>query len=362
MERLNKYYDISLNHTDIENLIIESNIESKKITSKYELDSTEKTVCWLAGISAGLVDAFLVTNYKNLSTENITKLNGHLKDSGKINHIVDNRIKNLFSSSEISNLEKKFKVPYDASTNKHLKDFVSGLNPKTHRAQSLGHDPILGFYYGVRDILNGEFTAVDNAGDIIGQKIADNGMGLFEAICVQFGHLCSDISTSAGLPFPFMSQLLRLKGGNIEGFTYNRLIKNMYAKGYSFNHLLTMSVPALIIEVVTRLSYFIISLNKGMSFLEAIPVNKIKLDNMLFNSYLIASGCNGIKLIATNGNIFAFNPVLWGKMIQYGTIQLKRYFSDEKEKERHKYVFDLYERQGRNIDKVIEENLNLYIN
>lgn len=362
---LDKYYDISLNEKDINELNKTQLEKSKKVTSQYELDDIEKIICWITGLSAGLVDAFFVTNYKNLNTENVTKIkdNLHLKDTGKINEAVDNRIKNLFSQEKISELEQKFKVPYDASTSKNLSEYVGGLNPKTHRIQSLGHDPILGFYYGVRDILRGQFTAIDNAGDIITQSITGNdaiGMNLFKAIALQFGHLCSDISTPAGLPIPFMSQLMRLKGGDVEGLSFNRLIKNMYAKGYNFNHLLSMSVPALIIEVLTRLSYFIYSLSKGLSFKESIPINKVKLDKLLFNSYLIASGCNGVKMIATNGNIFAFNPVLWSGTLKYGFTEFKRYLKNEMEIERHKYVIEIYKQRESELDLEIEENIRYY--
>ncbi|MCG8796680.1 hypothetical protein [Tenacibaculum finnmarkense] len=363
MDELDKYYDISLNENEINKLIKNQDKLSQKITSKYELDNIEKTICWISGLSAGLVDAFLVTNYKNLNTDNITKLNGKLNQSGKINEIVDNRIKNIFSAKEINELEGRFKVPYDASTSVGLDKYILGLNPRTHRIQSLGHDPILGFYYGVRDILNGEFTAIDNAGDVIKQVVSGqttSGMNIFKAIATQFGHLCSDISTPAGLPIPFMSQLLKLKGGDIEGFSYNRLIKNMYAKGYNFNHLLTMAVPALIIEIVTRLSYFIYSLSKGMSFKESIPINKVKLDKMLFNSYLIATGCNGVKLIATHGNIFAFNPTLWVGTLRYGFSEFKRYLSNEKEVERNKYVINIYKNQEEELNKMIEKNIQMY--
>lgn len=368
-EGLDKYYDISLNDNEINELWNKNVTDSKKITSEYELDNLEKTICWIAGLGAGAVDAFLVTNYQKLDTSNVTKLNvNSLKESGKINDVVDQRIKNLFTPEQIKNLENKFKVPYDAATNTrngvrtHAFD-VLGLNPKTHRIQSFGHDPILGFYYGVKDILRGEFTAVDNAGEVINQSVNSNstiGMNLFEAIATQFGHLCSDISTPAGLPVPFMSQLLKLKGGNIEGYSYNRLVKNMYAKGYNFNHLLAMSVPALIIEVAIRLSYFIISLANGKSFSESIPINKPKLDKMLFNAYLIASGCNGVKIIATNGNIFAFNPVLWTGTLRYGFSEFQRYLTCEKENKRHQYVIDIYNKRSEELDESIANDLEFY--
>lgn len=360
-EVIKSYYDISLSAEDIKEISKKHKELSSEAMSNYKLDKAEKLICWVTGLVAGIVDAFFVTNYKNLDTSNISKLNSSsLKDSGYINGKVDNRIRNLFSPEKISNLENKFKVPYDASTSIGLDEYVLGLNPRTHRLQSLGHDPIMGFYYGVRDILNGQFTAVDNAGQVIIQSVSSfdsAGINIFKAIAIQIGHLLSDISTPAGLPFPFMSQLLKIKGGNIEGFSYNRLIKNMYAKGYNFNHLLSLSVPALIIEVSNRLSYFIYSLSQGKSFKESIPFNKPKLDKMLFTSYLISVGCNSIKIIATRGNIFAINPTLWIGTLKCGLVELKRYLTDEKEKKRHAYVLDKYNQNIAELDELIEAEL-----
>jgi hypothetical protein len=361
---LDSYYNLSLSSDDYSDILKKQRVYSNEIIKEYELDNIEKIICWISGLSAGAVDAFFVTNYKNLDTDNITKVNcKSLKDSGSVNKSVDNRIKNLFSSEKISELESKFRVPYDPSTSKGLDEYVLGLNPRTHRVQSLGHDPILGFYYGVKDILKGQFTAVDNAGRVISQNVSgfdSKGINIFKAIAIQFGHLCSDISTPAGLPMPFMGQIMRLEGGDIEGFSYNRLVKNMYAKGYNFNHLLAMSVPALLIEISIRLSFFIYSMVQGKSFMEALPINKPKLDKMLFNAYLISVGCNSVKIIATNGNIFAFNPTLWMGALRYGMSDFKRSIANEKEKKRHNYIIEIYEKNINEIDESIARELKFY--
>lgn len=362
---LDSLYNLSSTKEDLEQNWKHNQDLSKVITSKYELDNIDKTICWVAGILAGLTDAFFVTDIRNLSKVNKTKLLNdsdsiHLNKSGTINSWIDDRIKNLYSSEKVSELEKCFKVPYDASIDKD----VLGLNPKTHRLQSFGHDPILGFYYGVKDILMGTFTAVDNNGDVITKVVEgfDNaGIDLFKAIAIQFGHLKSDITTPAGLPMPFMSQLMKIKGNSdINGFTYNRLFKNMYLKGYNFNHLISMGIPALIIEVIVRISYLGRQLCNGESFTQAIPINKPKLDKMLFYSYLIASGCNGVKIIASNGNVFAFNPVLWGMTLRYGISEFKRYIKNEKEKKRHEYVISIYNQHINELNLQIEQDLDFY--
>lgn len=366
---LDSLYDISITDSDYATAWENAQKLSKVITEEYELDKTEQTIVYITGIIAGAVDAFFVTDVrilKNSSGLTIRDTEGksiHLKDSGQINKLVDKRIKNIYTPQQIKELESKYWVPYDPSTSKNLSSPIEGLSPKTHRITSLGHDPLLGFYYGVRDILNGNFTAINNAGEVIIQ----NRVGvikpytIFEAIAIQFGHLCSDIGTSAGLPIPFMSQLMKLNGhSSVNGLSYPMLVKSMYLKGYNLNHLVSMAIPAMIIEICIRMAYFIYSLSKGKSFLEALPINSPKIDRMLFRSYLIASACNGVKIAATGGNIFAVNPTLYTMMLRYGAAEAKRWFTNEIERKRHDYVFSLLENEQKALDNEIEIALNYY--
>lgn len=365
---LDSLYDISLSENEINSFLDENIKDSKVITSKYELDKFEQYIVYLTGIIAGAVDAFFVTDVNILkNSKGITiRKDGksiHLNESGEINKFVDKRIKNIYSPSEIKQLENKYWVPYDPSTSKGLEIPIEGLSPKTHRISSLGHDPVLGFYYGVKDILNGTFTAINNNGDIITQQRVGiiEPYTIFEAISIQFGHLCSDISTSASLPIPFMSQLMRLKGNtDVNGLSYPMLIKSMYLKGYNLNHFIAMGVPSMIIEIIIRTSYFVYSLSQGKSFKESLPFNSPKLERMLFRSYAIASACNGIKIYASGGNIFAFNPTLYGQMIKYGFGELKRWFTNEAELKRHQYVYELYNKQSQEIDDEINLLLEFY--
>ena len=57
-------------------------------------------------------------------------------------------------------LEKRCKVPYDQkfAVVGDEAQYIAGMGGKTHRLQSLGHDPVLGFVFGVLDILRGTIT------------------------------------------------------------------------------------------------------------------------------------------------------------------------------------------------------------
>lgn len=345
---LDKYYDISLNQKDIEQLNLNQLNNSKKITTQYELSSVEKTICWVAGLTAGVMDAFLLKAPKS---------------GGFLNEGSNNFFKNIFSKEQIAKLERDNWVPYDAANSANLDTEISGLFTKSHRFQSLGHDPILGFFYGVRDILTNSFTCYNQSGKLIKQTIGRSNldMNIFEAIIRQIGHLKSDISTPAGLPIPFMPLLQSIQVGDINGKTIGEVSRLMYVKGYNLNHLAAMAIPAITIELLVRSFYLIYNLNDKKSLTESLPFNKSKIDKMLFNSYLIATGCNSAKLIAQQGNIFAFNPTLWGGTIKYGYSEFKKYLKNEKEIERHKYIIDIYKENEIELDKSIEENIKYYL-
>lgn len=68
-----------------------------------------------------------------------------------------------FPEEEMSKLanSKISKVPYDAQDNRNTAKYVEGLSAYYHRMLQLGHDPILGFVFGVLDILNGTMSTID---------------------------------------------------------------------------------------------------------------------------------------------------------------------------------------------------------
>lgn len=93
---------------------------------------------------------------------------------------------------------------------------IPGMTGKSHRVQSLGHDPVLGFVFGVLDILRGTVTGfsydhLTGAHGIIEGEVYSPlpaaGMDeqiirLVEAILKHIGHLISDVATPMGLPAP----------------------------------------------------------------------------------------------------------------------------------------------------------------
>lgn len=110
-EALNSLYNFSLTTSERENAWTKNQLDSQKILSEYELDSIEQTIVWAAGILAGVVDAFFVTDVRRLDRNNKMMIRNkegksiHLNESGKINNWIDKRIKNFYSPEQISQLE-----------------------------------------------------------------------------------------------------------------------------------------------------------------------------------------------------------------------------------------------------------------
>ncbi len=110
-------------------------------------------VIMLAGFVATLLDVFLVR------IPGDTMFLGKMQQGSPLTEWLRENSKPVHEHI-LSRLEKYAKVPYDLPTSKE----VDGLHPKVHRLMSLGHDPILGFIFGVIDIVSGTGTFIDKNG------------------------------------------------------------------------------------------------------------------------------------------------------------------------------------------------------
>ena len=92
--------------------------------------------------------------------------------------------------------EKWAKVPYDIVSPK------LGLTPNVHRLASLGHDPLLGLVFGVRDIISGSCTFIDKSGAwrVIDHPNHEGTRNPLEALVKVVVHGFSDVFTVQGPP------------------------------------------------------------------------------------------------------------------------------------------------------------------
>lgn len=101
----------------------------------------------------------------------------------------------------------------------------------------------------------------------------------------------------------------------------------MYYEGYDFIHFCSMSVSAMLIEVVVRLSYAIKRIKEGVAVKNAIPISTNhermpKLGTMLFTAHSAAAAINAGKVVFTE-NPMAINYPQWIAFAKYSYQQLK---------------------------------------
>ncbi len=291
-------------------------------SDQYVLDQDDYAVAGIIGVIAAMVEFFLVT-----------KTSGSSVTAGPLKTGVENFWNRLLSPEKIRELENRYKVTYDISKNTSaISQKVLGLCPLYHRYQSLGHDPILGLVFGVSDLMKGEATIIDGNGRLIIQSVSGaQGMSFVQAVITVFGHFLSDVGTKSpggkilSVPAPLLPLLQLIQAGSIEynGEFYNigDLSKKMYGDGYNFNHFVGMSIPVIMIEILSRLAFTIREVFIEKKSFESTHNNpKLTVMRCISNGVLFAE--NAGKLIVTK-NPFAINYPAWISMANYGFKTLK---------------------------------------
>ena len=266
----------------------------------YRLDKYDYAICVCTGLLAAATDILLV---------GIPGPGKEGTEAGSLSNWIRDRFRNMIPDEKVTELEnsKLSKVPFDAQDNRNTHIQVEGLSAYYHRLLELGHDPLLGFIVGVYDIMNGTMTTVDKSGRFMRQVMANYSdrvaINLYEAISKEFTHLMSDVNTSMGLPVPLMSLFNFLQFGKIgeEELNIAEIVQGMYYQGYDFIHFFSMSIPVMLVEVLTRLCYTIRRMNEGIELKNALAIStdrekNPKLATMMFISHSIAAAANAGKV------------------------------------------------------------------
>lgn len=203
-------------------------------------------------------------------------------------------------------------------------------------------------------------TTIDKTGKIVSQVMENYAdrkeTDIFAAITKQIIHFKSDITTSMGLPAPLMGLFHLLQFGSIgeEEQTIAEIVQGMYYEGYDFIHFCTLSIPTMVVEVVTRIGYGIKRIKEGYSIKDSIPFSlnrkkHPKLGTMLFIGHSAATAANAGK-VCFKKNPMAINYPQWFIFAKYSYQQLKWVLLDKPNK-RDAYVRGvLYEE----LDEVFE--------
>lgn len=283
---------------------------SESYQNLYKWDKLDYLFVGLAGFVGALVDVFIVAIPRDLSS-------GEYKDQK------GSPLTKWLQSLELPDWVQKWlediaKVPYDRT---------GGAD---HRIDTVGHDPILGFVFGVIDIIRGTSTKIKD-GTISIEKVCD-GKGLLEALIIQFLHLLSDISTKRGLPVPFAS-IFRLldfgtfKRANGKTATISQLTLWMYHNGYDLRHFVTMATTPASIEIILRMYIMIKNYSEGAESKFSLACNP-KYRSMMLSAHSIACAANVGKIYLRNGNPLAINYAEWMALIRYLMPSIKYWVFD----------------------------------
>lgn len=299
---------------------------NKEFNAVHRLDAFDISISALAGLVGAAVDILLV----GIPQKTHDGLKG-----GPLSNYIRDYFDKAFPEEEMKKLanSKASKVPFDAQDNRHTTIRVEGLSAYYHRLLQLGHDPLLGFIFGVADILTGRMTTIDKTGHVVSQVMENYAdrkeSDIFAALAKQVLHLKSDITTSMGLPVPLMSLFNLLQFGSIgeEEQTIAEIVQGMYYEGYDFIHFCSMSVPTMLTEVIVRIGYAIKRFKEGSSLKDAIPFSlnrehHPKLATMLFIAHAGAAAANAGKVYFTK-NPVAINYTQWIAFAKYSYGQLK---------------------------------------
>lgn len=299
---------------------------NEEFNAVHRLDAFDVSIAALAGLVGATVDILLV----GIPTKTPEGLKG-----GPLANYIRDYFDKKFPEEEMQKLanSKISKVPYDAQDNRHTTIRVEGLSAYYHRLLQLGHDPLLGFIFGIVDILTGRMTTIDKAGNIVSQVMENYAerkeSDIFAALAKQVIHFKSDVTTSMGLPVPLMSLFNLLQFGSIgeEEQTIAEIVQGMYYEGYDFIHFCSMSIPAMIVEVIVRLGYAIKRIKEGHAVKDSIPLSlnrekHPKLATMLFIAHAGATAANVGKIYFAQ-NPVAINYPQWIAFAKYSYSQLK---------------------------------------
>ena len=328
------------------------NIEFNQI---HRLDKVDVAIGALAGMVGSAVDTLMV---------GIPQKTSEGLKAGPLSNYIRDYFDRKFPEEEMQKLanSKESKVPFDAQDNRHTTIRVEGLSAYYHRLLQLGHDPVLGFVFGVADILTGRMTTIDKNGKVVSQVMENYAerkeTEIFKALAKQIAHFKSDVTTSMGLPVPFMSLFNILQFGNIGEYdqTIAEIVQGMYYEGYDFIHFCSMSIPTMLVEVIVRMGYAFKRISEGYSIKDSIPVSlnrkkHPKLATMLFLGHSAATAVNAGK-VTFSENPMAINYPQWIAFTKYSYSQLK-WAVMEKPSMREAYVSGkIYEEMQKVFDEV----------
>jgi hypothetical protein len=344
-------YEVFLTEADLQLLAN----EKKSYDAQFAWDKWDYLFVGASGMLAALTDVLLV------GTPQTSPLTSWMKE---FNTTAKAGQTDWFSQWA-RDLEKTCKVPYDAQT-------MAGMSGSSHRFQSLGHDPVLGFVFGILDIMRGTVTGfsydkLNSFHSFATHTVSsDASINLIEAILKQLGHLISDVATPMGLPAPFMTLMQGINIGSFgdKGRSVGEVARWMYLNGYDLRHFLVTGITPAVVEIVLR-AYIMIRHYSEHGEIKCDLASHPKYRSMLLMAHGIATTANAGKVVLTQ-NPLAVNYAEYMAFIRYLVPSLKYWLFDQRhlrlehmEKINESGWNDLLNNSDRLLDAIAKQNFPL---
>ena len=327
--------------------------------SRYSLDKWDYAIAGGCGLVAAMLDLLCVKAPAKPTA----------RWSKRVDGVFNRWVQDAFNATLPPELSRELARVHsihgaDACTVAQLMGAPPGtVSPMNHRLRSLAHDPILGFLFGVLDMLDGKCTTISNGRIQRFGTVADPVDGsLFPLLGRMFGHLLSDVNAPSangnrgmGLPAPFMGVLRMFDGIPIGDSDLGKQVEYMYARGYDFRHFVVTSIPMLIMEVMMRVFYAIKHVKStgtplGETLIGTMPgMMNPKFRIMLAIGYGTAAGVNAGKVYISK-NILNLNYAAWLGLVWNGFYAVKWVLM-----ERHLKLWEEFERQEiEELERIVE--------
>ncbi len=298
-----------------------THLKKESFTAELSWDQWDYIFVGTAGVFGALTDFFLVNIPKDVHLGVYTGQKGSL---------ITKWLHSLKMPQALQKwLELSSRVPFD------------NTGGSSHRIDTLGHDPVLSFIFGVTEIMTKGIPS-DNGYISIKNPV--------EALFTQFLHLISDVTTKRGLPVPFAPVLRLLNYGsfsrpNGKTATISQLVSWMYHHGYDLRHFITMGITPATIEIILRF-YIMIRHYFEKGDTPILLANNPKYRTMLLTSHAIAAATNIGKICLNEGNPLAINYAEWIALFRYLVPSLKY------------WLFDKNRLTIENMNNIIEDDWN----
>lgn len=288
-------------------------------TLTADLDRYDVIAAVAAGVTAAIVDATIVRIPKEM-----TYLGERIQKGSPLTewlHSQKDSSQHWLAKAGKA-LEKTCKVSFDRVGD--VAETIEGFGGRTHRLQTLGHDPLVGLVVGTIDVMRGGLTAISRDGMPV--YLSDLGPGTYnplEAFVRTVGHILSDFPTAMGVQPPGFTLLQTLNVGSFgeKDRTVGELARFMYLKGYDSRHFLTMSTSVAAAETVAR-GYFALRRRLDGAYDEEVQrqaevagAEKVgehpRFQAITLTAHAVAAAANAGKVAVYAGNPLAINYAQW---------------------------------------------------